>query len=120
MRRAWARGRKRLKAAGQLASAGKVADFFAELNAALMDGIEARTGLAPAGLTLSELKIRLEQAGVSTEVIDGLCNESENCDFGRFAPATSRGEEMQSSLERVRRLMKALERERVRPVEESR
>lgn len=116
MRRAWARGRRRLKAARQLAQSGKAEDFYAELKAALLDGVESRIGLAAAGVTMDELRERMQQAGMSSDVSEAVRTETENCDFGRFAPSTSRGDQMQASFERVRKLMRRLERERVRPM----
>jgi len=120
MRKAWARGRRRLKTARQLASSGKAEDFYAELKAALLDGVESRLGLPAAGVTMDELSARMQQAGMSAEMAEAVRTETENCDFGRFAPSTSRGDQMQASFERVRKLMRRLERERVRPVEEAR
>jgi hypothetical protein len=120
MRKAWARGRRRLKAARQLVQSGKAEDFYAELKAALLDGVESRLGLSAAGVTMDELREHMQQAGMSSEVSEAVRTETENCDFGRFAPSTSRGDQMQASFERVRKLMRRLERERVRPVKEAR
>ncbi len=119
MRRAWLRRQRRLKQAGRIASTGKAAEFYAELSAALMDAVEARTGIAPAGMTLVEVTGQMEQLGVSSAVAEQIKAEAENCDFGRFAPASSRGDQMQDSLERVRKVIKSLERERVRPQAET-
>jgi len=120
MRKAWARGRRRLKTARQLANSGKAEDFYAELKAALLDGVESRVGLPAAGITMDELLAVMQQAGMSDEIADAVRTETENCDFGRFAPSTSRGDQMQASFERVRKLMRQLERERARPVQEAR
>jgi len=117
MRRAWARSQRRLKKAGQLAAENHAADFFAELKAALLDGIEARTGLVSQGLTLDDLLAQMEESGVPNQLIEAVRAETENCDFGRFAPADSRGDQMQTSLERVRQIIKKLEKERLRPGE---
>jgi len=120
MRRAWVRGRRRLKKARSLAQSGQAEDFYAELKAALMDGVESRIGLAAQVVTMEELRVRMEQVGMSTDVSEAVRTETENCDFGRFAPSTSRGDQMQASYERVRKLMRQLERERVRPLKEAR
>jgi hypothetical protein len=120
MRKAWARGRRRLKKARLLVQSGKAEDFYAELKAALMDGVESRIGLASHGVTMDELQARMERAGMSADVSESVRMETENCDFGRFAPSTSRGEQMQASYERVRKLIRILERERVRPLGEER
>jgi hypothetical protein len=120
MRRAWSRGRRRLKQARQLAQSGKAEDFYAELKAALMDGVESRIGLPAQGMTMEELRARMERVGMSTEVSEAIRTETENCDFGRFAPSVSRGDQMQASYERVRKLIRQLERERVHPLKEAR
>jgi hypothetical protein len=113
MRKAWVRGRRRLKQAWQLAQGGQAEDFYAELKAALLDGVESRIGLAAQGVTMDELRARMEQVGMSAAVSDAVRTETENCDFGRFAPSTSRGDQMQASYGRVRKLMHQLERERL-------
>ncbi|HUU02707.1 MAG TPA: BatD family protein [Myxococcota bacterium] len=118
MRRAWVRGQRHLKRAGQLAAAGKAAEFYSEIKAVLLDGVEARCGLAARGITVTELTRRMEEIGVPREITEVFTAEAENCDFGRFAPATSRGEQMLESLERVRKIVKRLERERIRPAGE--
>jgi hypothetical protein len=115
MRRAWARGQRHLKRAGQMAAAGNAAEFYSEIKDALLDGIEARCGIAAQGITMAELARRMEEMGVPREITDAYTAEAENCDFGRFAPATSRGEQMLESLDRVRKIIKRIERERIRP-----
>lgn len=120
MRRAWSRSQRHLKKSSQMAAAGNAADFYSELKAALLDGVEARCGLAAQGITVIELARRMEEKGVSREFAEALVAEAENCDFGRFAPATSRGEQMIEALERARKILKKLERERIKPGREAR
>jgi len=88
------------------------------LKAALMDGVESRIGLAAQGVTMDARRARMEQVGMSAEVSGAIRTETENCDFGRFAPSTSRGDQMQASYERVRKLMRQLDHER--PLREAR
>lgn len=117
MRRAWARRRRHVKRAAQLAGAGQADAFYAEIKEAVMAGLEARAGFNPHGMTLTELRNKMVAAGFSSGLTDAIVRELENCDFGRFAPATSRAGEMQAALERVRGLLKSADRERVHPVE---
>jgi hypothetical protein len=107
-RRAASRARARLRRAQGLAASGKAAEFFAEMKSALLDAAEARIGVPAQGLLLDELLERLARDGVGGETREGLVREIENCDFGRFAPVSSRGNEMQGSLERAVRVFKGL------------
>ena len=118
-RKAWARAQQAQKKAARLLGDGRVTDFYAALKGALLDGLESKLGLAPHGLTLEELKSDMQRVGFSSEISDKIVSEIENCDFGRFAPSSSRGEQMQESLDRVRRLLKALARENTHPIKEA-
>ena len=112
MRRARTDARRHLKLAGKAAAVGQATDFYVELKDALMQAVESRTGNPSHGLQLADLQRQLTNEAVPADVIDGLVREIENCDFGRFAPAASRGGEMSSALERGGRLMKSLQRMR--------
>lgn len=112
-RRAVGRARQRLKNAGGLAASGRAADFYSEMKAALLDVVEARMGAPAQGLLLEDLRARLEADCVPRETAEAAVREIENCDFGRFAKASSRGDEMIASLERGRRVVKDLARRRV-------
>ncbi|MBN2497117.1 MAG: protein BatD [Deltaproteobacteria bacterium] len=111
-RRAASDARRRWKKAARLAAQGQAAAFYAELERALMDAVQARTGKPAAGLPFDELRAMLREAGAAEQTVSALVREIENCDFGRFAPAVSRSEEMQSAHERVGRLLRDLGRKR--------
>ena len=119
MRRAAIRARQRLRRTKKLVATGNAADFYAELKLALLDALEARTGLPLHGVRLDKTRMLLEEAGASAEIAEAVVREIENCDFGRFAPANSRGDEMQAASERVKRLVITLARQRpARPIRE--
>jgi hypothetical protein len=109
-RQALSRARAHLKQASRHAACGMASEFFSEIKAALLDGIEARLGVPAQGMLLEEIRRSLLSAGADPADADGLVHELENCDFGRFAPASSRGQEMQDSLQRSRRLLQRLTR----------
>jgi hypothetical protein len=119
-RRALAESRRRLRLAGRLRDAGRAADFYAELKDSLLYLAEARLGVPAQGLPLEEVQRRLLEARVPEQVVESLGREIENCDFGRFAPANSRGDEMSASLARVQGLRTELGRARSAPAPERR
>jgi len=112
MRQAWLLSRRHLRKAARLAAAGQAADFYAELKAALVRGFEARCSQPLHGLPLNEAARQLEEEGFAEQLVEAWRTEVENCDFGRFSPASSRGEQMQQSLARARKLFKTIERTR--------
>lgn len=114
MRQAWVLSRRHLRQATRQAAAGQASDFFAELKAALMLGFEARCRRPLHGLPLGEAVRQLEEEGFAEALIEAWRTEVENCDFGRFSPASSLGEQMQQSLVRARKLLKTIERTRPR------
>ncbi len=119
MRRAAIRARQRLKRTKKLIVTGNAADFYAELKLALLDALEARTGLPLHGVRLDKTRMLMEESGAGAKTADAVVREIENCDFGRFAPANSRGDEMQAASERVTKLVATLARQRpARPVRE--
>ena len=114
MRKAWSDARRSYKQAAQAANSGQAADFYAQLKQSLLHAIASKTGILAGGLQLTELRELLAKQAVSQSVIDEVIGEIENCDYGRFAPAASRGSEMSASLERVGKLTKLLQKDRVR------
>jgi hypothetical protein len=109
MKRARDRSLRHMKNATKLVVTDQADEFFAELKHALLDSIQARCDVATQGLTFAEISNHMGKANISAEETQKVLAEIENCDFGRFAPAISRQEEMQAALERVRRVMKNLE-----------
>lgn len=107
-RQALARARGRLKQAARHAASGRAPEFFTEIKAALLDAVESRLGASTQGMLFEEIRRGLGTGGVDAATVEELLRELENCDFGRFAPSASRGQEMQDSLKRSRRLLRAL------------
>ncbi|HOX45001.1 MAG TPA: BatD family protein [Myxococcota bacterium] len=114
-RRMAADARRRWRQAARLLAAGQAADFYAELKDALLLAAEARVGAPVHGLPLPEVQARLGQALVPDAIVEALVREVENCDFGRFAPAVSRGDEMSAAHARAQGLMRSLATARVAP-----
>lgn len=108
---------KRLREAERLMAADRADAFFAELSQVLKTVLEVKLGQAIGSLTLSELEQTLVRRGLDATAAATVARELENCDFGRFAPASSRAEEMRNALERMRALLDTLERVKVRAAE---
>ncbi len=109
MKKAWSRKQKRIKRSAKLINTQQPNAFYAELKIAILDGIEASTGISPQGLTLDELQIAMRKKGVHATSIETTIQEIENCDYGRFAPTQSREDELRAALKRTKRLLKLLE-----------
>ena len=84
-------------------------EFWGAVTHALNGYIEDRLGLPAQGMTHDTLRAHLVQGGASDELASGIITELENCDFARFAPASSRDEEMRRSLDRAGKLLEQLE-----------
>ncbi|GMV41806.1 MAG: hypothetical protein AMXMBFR64_35220 [Myxococcales bacterium] len=104
-RRALTAARAQLRAAEAHMKQGNVREVFSATSAALLQFVEDRFGVAAQGLTHDALRIRLLEAGVPDALAAELVAELENCDFARFAPASTRGDEMRQALERAGRLL---------------
>jgi hypothetical protein len=83
----------------------KVKEFFSATSAALLRYVEDRFGLPAQGLTHDALRTRLVAEGVPEPLCSALVTELENCDFARFAPASTREDEMRQSLDRAATLL---------------
>jgi len=84
--------------------------FFGEVARILYDHIEDRVGEPVAGMTREELRGYLAAKGFPAELVESLTRELENCDFARFASSASGPGEMRAALRRVRALLGAVER----------
>lgn len=104
-RRALSSARARLRDAEKHLKAGQVPELFSATSAALLQYVEDRFGLVALGLTHEVLRARLVERGVPDELATSLVAELENCDFARFAPASTRGDEMRNALDRAGRLL---------------
>ncbi|GAB4314294.1 MAG: BatD family protein [Candidatus Sumerlaeia bacterium] len=102
--------RRQLKAARSLLAGGdKNADaFYAEVARAIRAFIGARLNVAPAGLTLDEVRRLLEEAGCQDDVCEVVCRLLERCDAARYAPGASTGVQMQATLEAAMSALDAL------------
>jgi hypothetical protein len=114
-RRVAGEAHRRWRRSARLLAAGQAADFYAELKDALLLAAEARVGAPVHGLPLPEIQARLGQALVPEPVVEALVREVENCDFGRFAPAVSRGDEMSAAHARAQGLLRSLGHDRAEP-----
>lgn len=78
--------RRRLAAAERLKAGGNPADFFGEVERAVLQFLEARLGGPLVGLTRDALDSRLRAAGASEDRRVAIFRVLEACDRGRFAP----------------------------------
>ena len=92
---------KRLVVAQELAKSGSTADFYAEVEQALLAFLEAKLDAQLKGLTRPELVGRLEASGVPGPQRERIMAVFELCDLGRFAPgmgeATARRRAMEEA-----------------------
>lgn len=78
--------RARLKEAEALLVTGKADAFYAEVEKALLNFLEAKLGMGVGGLTREGLAERLRAAGISEARARAVLLVLERCDVGRFAP----------------------------------
>jgi hypothetical protein len=81
--------RRRLEMAEKLRETGSVADFYAEVDKAIIHLLEAKFGEPVGGLTRDALDAHLRAHGVSDEARRRVLSVLETCELGRFAPASS-------------------------------
>jgi hypothetical protein len=81
-RAAW----KRLAAAEKLRSSGNSAEFYGEVEKALLHFLEAKLGVPVGGLTRDALGERMQAAGVPEARRQSVFKVLDTCDVGRFAP----------------------------------
>ena len=78
--------RTRLAEAVKIQKTGKPADFYAEVEKALMSFLEAKLSTPLTGVTRSQLDELLGVAQVAPEIRTRVLAVLETCDMGRFAP----------------------------------
>ena len=78
--------RKRLAAAEKLLKGGTTADFYAEVERALISFMSARLGTPVLGLVRAELVAKLTEAGIAEVERTRIVTVLETCDLGRYAP----------------------------------
>ncbi|MBX5481629.1 MAG: protein BatD [Myxococcaceae bacterium] len=78
--------RRRLAAAETLRANGATADFYAEVEKAVITFLDARLGEPVAGLTREALAQKLTEKGIPADRQRSLLAVLETCELGRFAP----------------------------------
>jgi hypothetical protein len=81
--------RRRLSAAGKLRAGGRSAEFYAQVEKALLQFLEAKLTVPVVGLTRDALEARMRAAGVSEQCRAQILRALEACDVARFAPGAS-------------------------------
>ena len=101
----WARGRKahplsrkHLKRADELLKSGRTADFFEELERAVLGFIGNRLNVAERGLTREQLQQLLAGRGIPEESRHRLVRLLDHCDRGRFAPSSESPSDLEDAL----------------------
>jgi hypothetical protein len=97
IRRAGAEARRAME---KLAEGQPPREAFAELSRLLIGFLETRLGLALRGTTTDALRRRLLDAGLPVDLVSGITQELETCDFSRFSPGDLRLSELQEAVRR--------------------
>jgi hypothetical protein len=108
--------RKRLGAAVAHRDAGRVADFYIEIDRVLREVLAARLGRVVTGLRRDELEALLTERGLRAEITARVLGELEACDLARFAPGggTESAAAMGAALERADELIGLVEKAALR------
>jgi hypothetical protein len=96
---------QRLVEAQRLATGGSTAEFYAEVEHALVSFLEAKLGASLKGLTRPELAQRLEPSGVAPGDRDRIIAVFELCDLGRYAPGMGEASARRRAIEEAARAM---------------
>jgi hypothetical protein len=80
-------------------------EAFAELSRLLIGFLETRLGLALRGTTTDVLRRRLLDADLPADLVAGITQELETCDFSRFSPGDLRLGELQEAVRRATELV---------------
>lgn len=108
-RRALAAASRILAAAGRTLRNGDSKVFHEQISEGVSRYVADRFDQPRAGLTLVRMDGLLEEAGCPTELRQQLAEILHECDYSRFTPAASQGDEMNARLGRARKLVKAIE-----------
>ncbi|HVR03888.1 MAG TPA: BatD family protein [Polyangia bacterium] len=108
--------RKRLGSAVAHRDAGRVADFYIEIDRVLREVLAARLGRVVTGLRRDELEALLSERGLRAEITARFLGELEACDLARFAPGgkTESAAAMSAALERADELIGLVEKAALR------
>jgi len=97
--------RRRLSAAAKLLKTGSPANFYAEVERALLSFLEARLSLPLAAVTRPELGVVLEKAGKPEAERARILAVLETCDMGRYAPGMGEASARQQALDDAAKAM---------------
>ncbi|MFI5251811.1 MAG: BatD family protein [Bacteroidota bacterium] len=78
---------RRLEESKKFLHAQKKEDFYASISKALWGYASDKLGIPAAELTLEHIQLKLQQRGISAELVSKLGTTIEQCDFARFAPS---------------------------------
>ncbi len=101
--------KKRLEKARSLANPDKGIEFFAEINIALTSYIADKLNISPHGLTNDHIKELLLNKSADGDLISGISDTLQKCDFARFAPSSINQNEIDVVLTSTEQLMIKLE-----------
>ncbi|MEM9861600.1 MAG: BatD family protein [Myxococcota bacterium] len=107
--------KQRLQAALSAKQAGDARTFYAALDAALLEALDAPLGERSAGMTKNELRDALKACAMADADVDALLAEREANDFARFSSAGAGANEMDAALERTRALLSKVDKLEARP-----
>jgi hypothetical protein len=109
-RRARSVARRRLKEARRRLSPSTSRAFYAAVAQALTGYVADKFDTSAAGLTHQRIQELLSERGVPEELRAAYHRSLEACDFARFAPSSSAGDEMRRALRSAEDTLVALER----------
>ncbi|MBX3272916.1 MAG: protein BatD [Sandaracinaceae bacterium] len=109
-KRAKRAAQRRLAAAKGHAAASEPRAFYAAIEKALKDVLEAKLARPVGSLTHPELRELCAERGMDEDLAGRLVDELEGCDFARFSAVGVSPAEMESCLGRARALLEGLDR----------
>ncbi|MBM3242020.1 protein BatD [Candidatus Poribacteria bacterium] len=98
----------RLEQAKTLMNESSAPKFFDTLAKILHQYIAEMLDLSPVGLTTASISLQLTQKGIPEITHSKLVEVLQQCDYGRFAPATLTLEEMQQALNAAKEVIKQI------------
>ncbi|GAX61041.1 hypothetical protein SCALIN_C17_0074 [Candidatus Scalindua japonica] len=108
---AMAHAQKHLSNARGLLQLDNPPEFYATLAGTILKHIADKLNVTSASVTSDNIYDILEKRGVSNEVIKGLRQCLESCDYGRFSSGQLSREQMESTLETAEKVIVQLEKQ---------
>jgi len=109
LRRAGRLARKKLAEAVRHDKRGEEKEFYAAVSKSLTEYVADKLNLQAAGLTSQQMIEQLSALGVTEEVLTRLQHCLDECDYARFAPATSNGQARKNLLTEAEEVIFSLE-----------